>query len=348
MFTNVPFAELEGANLVLERIYQGGDAKNVGDDPINKLVPGVGNQGGFRPRTAAEPKVVVLYTSGEEPEWPDALDLYSGMFTYFGDNRQPGRDLHEAHGNDILRRAFDDASRAETRHRVPLFLVFQKTGRRRDVMFRGIAVPGAAGVVTGDDLVAVWRARDGSRFQNYRATFTILNASVVTATWLQAVRGGDALSPECPPAFRAWLETGRYQPLISQRVGVRGKQEQMPSTAEGVKLLEHLHGRFKDNPYDFEACAVSLWRLLAPGTGDVSLTRPWRDGGRDAVGHYLFGSDGPTPCRIRARGQMLQPPKNFRGRSRYESSHSAHQTPPVWSLRNYFLLRRPGIQRSTR
>lgn len=36
---------------------------------------------------------VVLYTSMEELEWPDYLDEETGIFRYYGDNRQPGRAL---------------------------------------------------------------------------------------------------------------------------------------------------------------------------------------------------------------------------------------------------------------
>jgi len=38
-------------------------------------------------------KLAVLYTTGELPDWPDALDPYTSMFTYNGDNRSPGRAL---------------------------------------------------------------------------------------------------------------------------------------------------------------------------------------------------------------------------------------------------------------
>ena len=44
-----------------------------------------------------------------------------------------------------------------------------------------------------------------------------------------------------------------------------------------------------DYPQRFEACAVDIWRRCAPATGAVDLTRPYRDGGRDAVGSYLLG-----------------------------------------------------------
>jgi hypothetical protein len=39
----------------------------------------------------------------------------------------------------------------------------------------------------------------------------------------------------------------------------------------------------------FENCAVEIWRLIAPATGRCDVTRPSRDGGRDAVGEYLIG-----------------------------------------------------------
>ena len=49
----VGFDRLEGADLVIDRIYQGGRVGNAADDPLGKLLP-VGNQGGFR--TNGSPK----------------------------------------------------------------------------------------------------------------------------------------------------------------------------------------------------------------------------------------------------------------------------------------------------
>jgi hypothetical protein len=42
---------------------------------------------------------------------------------------------------------------------VPPFLIFTKGGARRDVVFRGLAVPGAYGLTTTDDLVVIWKSR---------------------------------------------------------------------------------------------------------------------------------------------------------------------------------------------
>jgi Restriction endonuclease AspBHI N-terminal len=75
----IGFSQLAAADLVLERIYKGGSAGHAGDDPLGRLLPGVGNQGGFRPPGPLKDsvKLVVLYTSGAEPDWPDALDPHT-------------------------------------------------------------------------------------------------------------------------------------------------------------------------------------------------------------------------------------------------------------------------------
>ena len=111
MGKTIPFSQLAAADLTVEAVYEGGTAGNASDDPLGKLVP-VGNQGGFR--YAGWPKndnvrMVVLYTSGAHRDWPDALDRETGLFTYFGDNREPGKELHNTSrgGNAILRTCFD-------------------------------------------------------------------------------------------------------------------------------------------------------------------------------------------------------------------------------------------------
>ena len=143
---SVPFDELPSADLVVDRVYRGGSQGSVADDPLSKLLP-VGNQGGFRYWGKRDtPRLVVLYTSGVEPDWPDVLDPATGAFTYFGDNRHPGKELHDSSrgGNVILRRTFDFASSAATRAQVPPYFLFAKAGRGRDVLFRGVLAPGAA------------------------------------------------------------------------------------------------------------------------------------------------------------------------------------------------------------
>jgi hypothetical protein len=179
------FGELASADLVVDATYEGGRAGHAGDDPLGQLLP-VGNQGGFRDsgrRGQGGTKLVVLYASGTNPDWPDVLDRETGRFTYFGDNRTPGRELHETsrRGNDLLRRTYEWIhAMPPRRHLVPPFFVFGKGPAGRDVIFLGLAAPGAPDVTPRDDLVAVWKTLDDQRFQNYRAIFTVLDVPVVS------------------------------------------------------------------------------------------------------------------------------------------------------------------------
>jgi hypothetical protein len=291
----VAFDELAVADLVIDRVYRGGVAGNAGDDPLSRLLRGVGNQGGFRAlgstaRDAA--KLVVLYTSGAEPDWPDALDPYTGAFTYFGDNRSPGRELHDTprKGNLLLSRAFERAhgDRA-ARAQVPPFLLFDKPGTGRDVRFRGLLAPGSDRLSGEEDLVAVWRTTRGQRFQNYRARFTVLDTQAIPRSWIDQLIASEPLGSSCPAAWRSWVESGSYAPLLAPpTVIIRSREQQQPAPADRP-LLDLVYQHFRDRPYDFEQFAADLWRISQPNVDRIDVTRPWRDGGRDAVGDYLLG-----------------------------------------------------------
>jgi Restriction endonuclease AspBHI N-terminal len=151
-------------------------------------------------------KLVVLYTSGAEPDWPDALDPYAGVFTYYGDNRSPGRALEDTpkRGNLLLSRVFDWAhAGAGARAKVPPFLLFDKPGPGRDVRFRGLLTPGSNRLTGEEDLVAVWRTTRGQRFQNYRARFTVLDVPSGPYAWIDQLKAGDPLGASCPAACAA-------------------------------------------------------------------------------------------------------------------------------------------------
>jgi len=235
----VAFDQLSGCDLVLDRVYKGGNAGNAADDPLARLLPGVGNQGGFRAMGKAARdavRLVVLYTSGAEPDWPDELDPYTGAFTYFGDNRSPGRELHDTprKGNLLLRSVFERAhSGPDGRAKVPPFLLFDKPGTGRDVRFRGLLAPGSDRISGEEDLVAVWRTTKGQRFQNYRARFTVLDASCIGRRWIRELTVGEPLGPCCPPVWRTWVETGNYAPLLAPpTVIIRRRDQQEPLPAD--------------------------------------------------------------------------------------------------------------------
>ena len=315
------FNDLAATDLRVDAVYEGGRAGNAGDDSIGKLLP-VGNQGGFRFAGSVRDddlRLVVLYSSGSDPDWPDELDVETGIFKYFGDNRSPGTELHNTSrgGNTILRRCFDrlHATPAE-RRKIPPFLIFNKASPAggRDVRFLGIAVPGAEDVQPADDLVAIWRTSEGQRFQNYRATFTILDVATVSRRWLDEILTDDFLGASCPKVYRDWVSRAKYSALEAPRtIQYRTKAQQTPSSVKDAELLRVLYDYFVDDPYEFEACAVELWRMQAAESVTYIATRRSADGGRDAYGWYHVG---PSSDRIRLEWSLeakLYSPSNGAG-----------------------------------
>jgi len=58
------------------------------------------------------------------------------------------------------------------------------------------------------------------------------------------------------------------------------------------KLVRCVYEYFKDDPYAFEPCAAEIACLMDGRIAISSMTRPYRDGGRDAIGVYRFGPKG--------------------------------------------------------
>ncbi|GAB3953254.1 hypothetical protein GCM10029976_093080 [Kribbella albertanoniae] len=161
----------------------------------------------------------------------------------------------------------------------------------RSVAFIGLLVPGAETLTSDDDLVAIWRSTGGQRFQNYRARFTVLDVGHVSRAWINDVLAGNAYeSVRCPAPWKSWVDERVYVPLEAPAtMTVRSKTEQFPSDPGERGMLAAIRDYFRDREHDFESIAVDLWRLLAPATGKCDVTRPSRDGGRDAVGEYSLG-----------------------------------------------------------
>jgi Restriction endonuclease AspBHI N-terminal/Restriction endonuclease len=284
---------MPSTDLVVDGIYPGGRAGNASDDPLGQLV-GVSNSGGFRYLGSLEKlALVVLTTSRSDPNWPDELDKENGVFTYYGDNKDPGRELHDTprFGNEILRRLFEQAVHASGRSCVPPILAFANTGTYRDVTFLGLLVPGLAGHSATEDLAAIWRATNGRRFQNYRARFSILDVPVVSRDWINDIISGRALSDRAPRSWLEWIETGRPRNLVAPRtVEYRSRDEQLPSDPASMKLIEELHRHYAPNPHAFEHCASAIVKMMLPGVLHIDVTRPSRDGGRDGVGLLTIGA----------------------------------------------------------
>lgn len=246
------FDELKAADLVIDAVYKGGKLGHSGDDPLQQLL-GVGIGGGFRYLGSQSLKGVVrlcvLYSTLADPDWPDALYPETGRFIYFGDNRRPGHSLDDTKrkGNRLLSRVFAELH-LHQRGGIPPFLIFTKVGGGRDIAFRGLAVPGAPSVTETEDLAAIWRTSEGQRFQNYRATFTILDVPRVSRAWIEDIRGGHTDSGHAPEPWGEWINSGRYRALEAPKtVAFRSKAQQLPNEPRRMALLSRLvcHRTFK-------------------------------------------------------------------------------------------------------
>jgi hypothetical protein len=168
--------------------------------------------------------------------------------------------------------------------------LFGNTGEYRDTRFLGLLVPGAAQLSGFEDLIAVWKMSEQQRFQNYRATFTVVDTSVVTRKWLDDIKLDIPLSENSPRAWREWVESGTYRPLRAERsIEHRTKAEQLPQDSIGWSIIEAIRSRFEHAPVQFETCAAKLVQLMDCQFVSCDVTRPSRDGGRDAVGTYRIG-----------------------------------------------------------
>jgi hypothetical protein len=323
----ISYNDLSTADLLVDAIYEGGASGNTGDDPISRLLPGSGNQGGFRASGRGEKKnFVVLYTSGEDKDWPDRIDLNTGQFVYYGDNKTPGHELHDTRrgGNEILRLCFDRLhSSMVDRISFPPFFVFSKyptSKSSRSVQFKGLAVPGFPGMSATEDLVAVWKATKGQRFQNYRSAFTILDVPVVPRSWLQALMRGESSLNGAPKAWKHWVEKGHYSPLVSEPTTViRTEQEQTPDTPQKRAILDaiwqHFHSENKDEKkrraFVFESFAARIFQMHDQRVIVDEITRGVLDAGRDAYGRYLLGlSDDPVYAEFSLEAKCYRPPLN--------------------------------------
>lgn len=291
----VPFDKLSDSDLVVDAIYEGGKTKNKGSDVIHKLLQ-VMNSRGFRIKGSAvnrDIKYCILKSTGEDLDWPDILDSETGQFIYYGDNKKAGSKLLETKtkGNLILDNAFE-ALHNEKRNQIPPFFVFIKYGSGWDVQFKGLAVPGSSELTANEDLTAIWRQKSGHRFQNYKAVFTILDVDVVSRDWINDLIEGKVITGNTPLNYSKWLKTGNYIPLKAPIVKkTRTRTEQLPTSKNDNKIIKTIYDYYKNvkTAYDFEYCAIELAKLMDKNIIECDRTRPWRDGGRDAIGKYRIG-----------------------------------------------------------
>ena len=292
----VSYYEIEFNKLVIDCTYEDSreDGSPLSGQPLQKIFPGIGNMKGIR-AVGRKPdwKLFVLTSTQRESDWPDALDESSGVLTYWGDNRTPGRELHSSAGNFMFREIFDQAAgSSESRMKVPPGFYFTSGDRGRDVIFRGLVVPRTIQSDNAEDLIAVWRSTNGHRFQNYRAKFSVIDASEIDLKWIESLLQGCENIDLAPPAWRDWTQKGKIQVLAAPRtLEYRKKSQQIPDDISELEMLRFIHSYFEGNDSMFEHFATSVWRISDSRVSAWEVTRPTRDGGRDAIGKYRIGPD---------------------------------------------------------
>lgn len=315
----VQFQDLNRSELIVDAVYESSADGQLSGEPISKLLPGSGNMGGFRVSGRGGRKNwVVLFTTGEDRDWPDTLDLNTGKFVYFGDNKTAGHELHgtRAGGNKVLRHAFARLhDEAKPRTDVSPFFIFKKYKTKdgaRSVQFKGLAVPGFPGLSATEDLVAVWKSSDGQRFQNYRSTFTILDVPVVSRAWIADLLAGNPNTVNAPNAWQNWVATGTYHPLVAEPTTViRSAEQQTPDTPLKVSILENVWRHFQETPIAFEAFAARIYQMTDSRVIIDEITRGAIDGGRDAIGRYLLGlPDDPVYAEFSLEAKCYRPSIN--------------------------------------
>lgn len=297
------YEELKDAPLLIDAIYKS-KANNYSGEPLPVLLPKTSNQGGFRiscrKDDAKMPAYIVISTTMKELEWPDFLDVEEGVFRYYGDNRKPGKDLHDTprKGNLLLKNIFQWLHEdGDSRKNIPPILIFKKTGDGRDVQFLGLAAPGNPSIPPDRDLISFWRTMEGKRFQNYEAYFSILDTKneEIKKEWLVSLYEDHENSLElAPKVWQDFIKKGRngIKPLKAPKiVTIPTKNEQLPHDNEGKGIVKFIHEYYAKEPSKFEKCATKIVQMMDSNFYRFDVTRPWRDGGRDAIGKYHIGPE---------------------------------------------------------
>lgn len=295
------YEDLNKADLFIDAIYMSPRPSRIGhaDDVLSKLIR-IGNEGGIRVARSADKKgetaYIALQLSGYNPAWPDSFDSETGILTYYGDNTKGGSAPENTRGNPYIRKIFDNLSEGDTAlNRIPPILVFQKTGELRDIRFLGLAVPGIPNIPADECFSTIWRTQNGIRFPNYVAKFTIIQVEEghIKKEWLYALKQNRVKAMELAPlSWKNFIKNGLkgIKPLAApQVIEYPGKSAMLPSDEDGMGIIKAIHKKYgKNDSVGFEKFAKKLMYIMDSNFQNINLTRPWKDGGRDAVAEYVI------------------------------------------------------------
>lgn len=163
------YSDLADADLEVGTVYLWGPQKNLGGEPLSRLL-GVGNTGGFRWTGSLDSTLFVVLTSNaSKSHWPDTFDSSTGSLKYYGDNSR-GFDPYNTRGGNKILRLCDDRLRNGRKQDIPPFLYFKSSPEKRGWMFLGVFRPNYKPSEKVEWLEVVVGG-DDQQFSNLRASF---------------------------------------------------------------------------------------------------------------------------------------------------------------------------------
>lgn len=297
---------IENLILRIDKRYKNTNNWKNPSDEFNKFFrfddnKGITNVPGFRPKSRSDINdtditkcaFCILVTTFSEHDWPDELNPQTGIFTYYGDNKEPGASLENTpvKGNKFLAHIYNQLH-INLREDIQPILCFQtlKIDGKSYMRFLGLAAPGARGLSATEDLVAIWKVKNNQRFQNYRSTFTILNEELIHKDWLVDLVSGikPHKSEYCPESWKYWIKTGIYDALeCNSEIRPRTENEQFPQTPKERFVLDYIKNNLTDREFEF-ACPEIL-KILDANFKGLYVTPRTKDKGRDVIGKYYLG-----------------------------------------------------------
>ena len=125
-----------------------------------------------------------------------------------------------------------------------------------------------------------------------------------------------------PSAWKSFVEKGRHgiKALTAPKIQeIPSKAAQLPDDEDGIEVIQTIREFYREFPQGFEKCAAKIVQMMDPNFYRFDITRPWRDGGRDAVGKYHIGtSDHPLSidCALEAKCYAEKNAVGVRGMAR--------------------------------
>jgi Restriction endonuclease len=119
----------------------------------------------------------------------------------------------------------------------------------------------------------------------------VLNAPSVPRAWIEELHSGNKIGAACPRVWVEWINTGKAMLLRAEKISRTRKADQQLGRARELAIAAAVHEHFSSDPIRFEYFAADLVRLMDPNVISLDVTRPSRDGGRDALGLHRIGMD---------------------------------------------------------